>query len=448
MLPIIILIYFFTKYLSADIEKLGISQLLKKWLVIFLLALCWVKTFNHYILPIDTGITIKSTIDLIINIIQAFSIIYVVIEILSKLAIHQVDKGASWIYIVLFALPSILSSVLAWLSFYPGIINNDTVYILTSIQVTHTYDDIHPIAYTMLIRFLLSIWNSPAVLVLFQILLTGFAMGFTGWALQKTGLPNKYCWAAILAMALLPVTWMYAVTILKDTIYTLAMLIFIDIIMLAVVKKDEILGSIKWYAYALAVGLFAMLMRHNGILAVLGTLLFGVVLFLAKHKKEWAIKTFCVVGAAAILFFGMNGIIMVSLGDHFKKQEASPLLFTQPIHQIVSIYGNHKDQMDSATLTAIDDYLNIDYVDECLFGSKSLGWGRGYYFQNVHKSVDWSELNGNKNDFFKLWIKLVKKYPHTAFISSQRLNSIVWYSNNDGFTAKYLSDINTDDIVA
>lgn len=437
LIPTFIFIGLFIKYLSNDINELNLKEFIKKYIILLFLALCWAKTFNRYILPLHTGFTKIILLDTFGSIFQALAIMLVIIELLKKIEIKRQANKTSWYAILLYAIPSLFLMFIVWLSFYPALMMSDSNYIWSMVNGSTIYNDMHPITYTIMLKIQSFIWNSPAVIVLSQILLTSFAIGFSGWTLQKIGLPKIYCWIAVLAMTLYPITWIYSVTVLKDIYFTMAMVIFMDIILLALFKPNEIFNSIKWYVFAGIIALFAMYARHNGILAVAGTIIIAAIVFIIKHKRQWVIKLACLLCAIIVLFYGAIFIIQLSLGDNFYKQPVNPLLYTQPIHHIASVYGQFHEELDDETLALIDKYLVLKSLDSYLFGDKSSGIGLGYYAQNIYNNGDWEQINNNPKGFFSLWLDIIKRYPVAAFISSQKLNSIVWYSNDYGFTTKF-----------
>mgnify|MGYP001298345650 CR=1 FL=1 len=438
---IAILIYIVIKNINNDINNLTTKELSMKWIIILLLSLLWAKTFNKYIFPIETGFSLKTGFDSAITLVQAFALLIVTINTIQNFTFESQRRNASWQTIINYSIPSILISIIIWLSIYPALMIVDSVYIWTMIDGLMPYNDIHPITYTIMLKLLTLVWNSPASIALVQILLTGLAIGFTGYSLQRIGLPLRYCWIAILLASLLPVTWLYSVTIIKDTFYTMSLLIFIDIIVLAVNDPNYILCSIKWYIFGGLAGLLVILSRHNGILTICGTLIIALIMFLIKKNRSWVIKTACTLLSILFLFYSSLAIIKTSLGENFIKQDASPLLYTHPIHHVVTIYREHNSELDKETLSDIDRFLNLNYLYPYLFGEKAYDWIQGYYFQNIQLSGDWSEISKDSVGFFRLWLRLIKAYPKTAYTASQRLSSIVWYSSNYGFTTTYILGI-------
>lgn len=174
----------------------------------------------------------------------------------------------SWRAWILFALPLAAVFTVWWLSFYPGLVSIDTAVQWTQIS-EGVFNDHHPAFHTLTLKLLRALWDSPAVVILVQIVLLSATLAYAFTSLLRFGVPR---WAVGLAFVVTLVSPQFghmAIALVKDTPY--ALVLFWITLLLA----ERLLGSEpksehrSWIVIGALLAL-ATLFRHNGILVTVG----------------------------------------------------------------------------------------------------------------------------------------------------------------------------------
>ena len=69
----------------------------------------------------------------------------------------------------------------------------------------NTYNNIQPPLHTFLMKAITLVWNSPAAVCLFQIIVMSLLVGYFLNQLDEWGVPKKYLWTASIITALSPI---------------------------------------------------------------------------------------------------------------------------------------------------------------------------------------------------------------------------------------------------
>ncbi|HJQ08103.1 MAG TPA: DUF6020 family protein [Candidatus Saccharimonadales bacterium] len=196
-----------------------------------------------------------------------------------------------------------------WLAFYPGVMTPDSLDQWRQ-ALSRSYSDAHPFTSTIvLLNSLLWLRETPAWASLLQVVAFSACISFIlGYALHKK-IPKKIVLPIAIFFLVWPVFGIYAVTIWKDIIYSIALLVA-ALLTFAIILNAKLAG--KKYPFillALTVAL-AALFRHNGIIY----LVLPFLLITLAHKKLW--KTSLLASALGIVVFvtvhtGMGHLLRV-----------------------------------------------------------------------------------------------------------------------------------------
>ena len=172
---------------------------------------------------------------------------------------------------------------------YPGFLTIDSV-----IQIKQTldgsYTNSHPFYHTMIIKLFMTIglvlWGdinaAVAVYMVFQICYMAFSFAFSVRTMREVGVPN---WSVILLVAffaLMPYHIVYSFTMWKDVMFGGAVLLY-TLFLYRILKS---VGNDIVNAIGLVVsGLCFCLLRNNGLIAFVGTVLLFLIVFRLQHKK-------------------------------------------------------------------------------------------------------------------------------------------------------------------
>ena len=176
---------------------------------------------------------------------------------------------------VAFALGAAGIALIQILIFRPGILTWDAIRQYRQ-ALSGRYDDWHPPAMNWLWRQLTVFHDGPLPMLVLQVALVWIGFGLIGWVWWRQG--GRWRVAALLGIALLPVSLVVTGTILKDSLMAGALLSAAGLI--AVRRPgDRVLAAIAW---ALLVG--AATLRFNAVPACLPL---GVALLPVRWRTGW-----------------------------------------------------------------------------------------------------------------------------------------------------------------
>lgn len=184
-----------------------------------------------------------------------------------------------------FGLIPFLSAGIYWLAFNPAIMTSMTYIEIKQALGVIPLDDWHPIGFTFLIRILLSIWDSPVILVAFQIVVNTIITSGIFIYLSKHGLNIKVALCLCVFISLFPNNAILNITIWNDVLYTYGLLMLVFAWFLLTREEDN---YISWFIWG---NVFVCLARHNGAIVCIFTF---VLLLLYKSAKVRCVLFFCI----------------------------------------------------------------------------------------------------------------------------------------------------------
>ena len=201
-----------------------------------------------------------------------------------------------------YALLPILSwSALLWV-FYPGLMSSDSADQWVQAGTGRLYD-FHPIVHTFLLSLSRKVWDSPAGVVLVQVLAVGSLAGWALLELRRSGLSRTGAWVSSAVLAFLPVFSTSVITVWKDIPFGAAMLGVTTVLFRAAAGR-----ALRWGHWILLVVLAALawVVRHNGAPLLVGVVL-ALLLLLPKGQRRYALYA----GAAAcLLALGTRSLVV------------------------------------------------------------------------------------------------------------------------------------------
>ena len=105
--------------------------------------------------------------------------------------------------------------------YWPGLISPDSVYQWEMARGISPFNQIIPVGYTFLIRVLISVWNSPEIVPIFQLLFLSSAFAFCMLVLDRRGVKRIFLLLATLFFALAPCNMVLSITTVSYTHLTL-----------------------------------------------------------------------------------------------------------------------------------------------------------------------------------------------------------------------------------
>lgn len=319
-----------------------------------------------------------------------------------------------------------------YLSYYPGGISTDTLSSI-SYGLSGALNNRHPIFYNMLLGLAIKFgnlfnrdmeWSMGFFLAVQMILLEAEIIYFLRWMLIHH-INSKVCTCIMIFMTFFPLIPLYAVSIIKDTIFAMAFMLWF---MFAVdlylnIRKNE--WNIK-ILFGYIVGMFLVAFtRNNGIYIILFTA-FSLVLITGtlKYMKKPVIWGGIIVSALMICLiqgpvYRSLGVIQTSLVENLGV----------PLQQICSVVANN-GEITEAQKESIDHFVPYENISEHF---------RPCIVDNIKWNADMNEgyLEGHKREFFNLWRQLLIQNPR-IYIQEYLLQTLGFWNVDVSGRAGYV----------
>ncbi len=194
------------------------------------------------------------------------------------------QKKVAWWNLALYCIPFLVVSFFFLVAFYPAAMTPDSLAQWEQAK-TREFTNWHPVVYTWVIMALTFIWDSPAIIAVFQIGLLSLASGFLGYTLERFLFPKKFIWLGLVLLALSPVNAIYSITIWKDVVYSAFMLLFSIIIFILVKTSGQETRKLSFLVMFVLVSLGLVFFRHNGFPVFVVTMIMTIIMYKAYWKR-------------------------------------------------------------------------------------------------------------------------------------------------------------------
>ncbi|MCA1032195.1 DUF6020 family protein [Bacillus timonensis] len=352
---------------------------------------------------------------------------------LSKISDKKEEpKKVSNLFFILYFIILASSGLFYFISYYPAAMSPDS---LSSWAQAHTqeYHNWHPIMFTWLIMLLSKIWNSPAIVSLFQILSLAGILSYGFVQLQKLGVNKAVLIITSIIIAIIPSYGIYNIIIWKDVLFSASLLLFTIHLFLIVYSNGQWLGE-KSHVILFVLSSFGVVfLRHNGYPVFILTIL--VLLFFYRKK---------VAKVVVPIFITMITLQILLTGPVFAWLDVKPSdpnealsIPTQQIAHIIKSEGNLTEEQ----LAYYDRILPIEI------------WKEKYLPHTVDPiKFSWADYDRDVifDDFGKYvrtWGEIVVQNPGLAFEAFKKHTALVWQMSTPqyGYTATYITVIMGND---
>ena len=258
---------------------------------------------------------------------------------------------------VKYALPFFLVSGFMLLVFFPGMMSGDS---LIQWRQAHSLvlSDIHPVFDTLTIWLAIKVWDSPAMVVILQIILMGLVLGWGLGRLVKRGLPEKAAWAISILFALIPANMIFPVSVWKDVPYAASLFWFTLILVEIYFSRGEKLKTTSTITALVVSGLLTSLFRHNGWPVVLFSFLVLIIVY--RSFFRW---TF--LAAAMVLI--LHALITGPLYQGLKVTPSPTKLVYEPVLYHIAAHLKTDAGITPDIKAAIDEVMPMEMwkYDQC-----------------------------------------------------------------------------------
>lgn len=323
----------------------------------------------------------------------------------------KIGKADIAIFLILFII-----LVGALLSFFPGILTSDNVDQISQAE-NNKYFNAHPILHTFFIGTLTQlggIWI-PALI---QIIIFALSWTYVCKLLRKINNSKKNAILQIIVtciIAIMPLNFMYSITIWKDIIYSYSFLILLGLLYFGI-KKEYRYTTSQIIIYSLAC-VTIMKFRHNGV--QIGFIMFVIAVALNIFKVRKLKDTLKFVVSFISIFIVMTipswcvNVVKDSGG-------ASGALTSTEVYCMGGLL-NEDINLEPEEREFLDTIMDVDLWKE----SYSPYNGSPILFNNqYHGSV--LDDKENKSKFDGIFKKYAKQKPQTIIKHFLSVNSIWW----------------------
>lgn len=295
-----------------------------------------------------------------------------------------------------------------WLSFYPGLLTNDSYNQWGQANGYQLYSEWHPLIHTFLIKFASFFYHSPASFLLLQLIFGAFSIVFVLGKLLKKGVPIILCSLVSLLYAFYPVNGIFMVTLWKDIPYSILLLLFFYMTSELVLNEKVFFKKPATIISFTLISCFTALFRKNGLMVVIITLL---LLLVFSRKKQFLISVL----VTFISIFSFNFFTNTIL--HAEKSPVYEAL-SIPLQQISATYKkNGKVPLEEKVY--FNEILPTDLWSE-RYNDKTVDYIK------YDSSFDGEMIEDQPKIFILHWFKLLKLNPKIFIVSFFNQTASIW----------------------
>ncbi|WP_077307194.1 DUF6020 family protein [Terribacillus halophilus] len=343
--------------------------------------------------------------------------------------VWQRSEVSKWT-IVWYMLPMLFVWMFYLLAFFPGNMSPDSLNHWRQVE-NMEFNNWHPFAYTMVILALTQIWDSPAVIVVFQMLLLSFVYAYGLYSFRQYGLGKKIAWVAAILWAVLPINGIFSTILWKDVVYSTFIVFLTIFVMKTVLQEGKNLRTWSGIATFTVVLLGIAFFRNNGlpiaILTAIGMLI--------AYRRIWKQLLTPLVLVSA-LYVIVTGPVFTAYNIQSANPNESLSIPTQQIAAVVSQDGNLSEKQ----LTYLDTILPITDWDAY----------NPYLTDRIkfHDNFDDEVIVEDMGKYLSVWFDIVKQNPALVIEAYLKQTSLVWQINKpvDGYTNPYTIDVDPNDM--
>jgi len=232
--------------------------------------------------------------------------------------------------VIYYSLPMILVWSFYLLAFFPGMMSADSMVQWDQI-ITGQYENHHPVFHTLLLWVFTRIYFSPVAIAIAQIVLMAFTAGVWFAFFQELGIKKWVIWIAVFVFSVVPVNGTMVNTIWKDIPYGIAVLGLTYFLLRIIYSSGKWITSWKIIILFGIVLSFVSLLRHDGLIVAIGSILL-ITLFYPRNWKSWVITYLIFI----FLYFGITGPLynLLDVQESTALEESSLSLYEMAAYSL------------------------------------------------------------------------------------------------------------------
>lgn len=309
-------------------------------------------------------------------------------------------------FFVLTLILTLLSFGLTFLLFYPGTAMNDTVT-ATFNPYTSTQ---HPVFFQAILSNLFAFFYNltghmalgVAAITALQALVAALIWSYLVRWLRQHNVRLGLCWLAVLFAAFYPVVASFAICVLKDTWFALALLLFLPTAFAVLFdSRPAKTTKVLFVVATLACSLF----RSNGFAVILVTLLAMLIYALVKRKSRLVLAV--AIGVAIIGQVAVSAFVQLRQIPETTAVESLGV----PMAQLAAVIHEYNGEPPTDIISQDDQDFLAQILPLHL-------WAENYRYSFIdaikfHKQFDDEFLATHVSDFLAVWARVLTAAPDT-----------------------------------
>ncbi len=362
-----------------------------------------------------------------------FFLIISIIEIIAYKYLGLTDKKRckSKFKILFITLGIIL---LCWapyyLSYFPGGIFSDTTNSLAQAIGVMEFNNHNPILYSLILKVFIfiggNIQRGMELFTIFQVLGMAVSLAYFVQWLYNKNVKMSYIILVIIYFSLFNLFPLYAVSIWKDTPFSIVLFLYTIELANIILSKGKTLSNIKTIIIYLLLASLVILLRNNGIYIVTVITLVLIIGYNKALKKQIKLFKISAISCLLALVF-IEGPVFNYMNMNTEFVENLGVLIQQ-IGYVTSSEG----KISNKEKEVINNIIPITILKE-------------NYTPLIVDSIKWHEsfnnqyLEEHKKEFFKTWFTIFLKNPR-QYIDAYLLNTLgFWNMNKEDFAGAYVN---------
>lgn len=325
---------------------------------------------------------------------------------------------------------SFIVILLCWMPYfvvaYPGVLTYDSINQLQQVEGLEPLSNHHPLIHTFFIKIFYTLGKSVggssnvgvATYIFVQMCILSAIYSFLIKILYENNLKLKYC-ILILVFFALPINAIYAITMLKNSLYASFILLFaIALFLLFVCKKVNTKTYVLFFFSALLVTMF----RSNGRIVYVLCIPF-ILYFSRKYDRKNKLKLIIIAFVPLIVSLFITNVVYK--GFRFDSHDIIESLH-MPVQHISRVVVDCEDELTDNEKEEIEKF----FVSDLQKIKDTYNCRHANPIKELLRSENKDKvILENKVEFMMFYLKLGVKHPLTYL--KAELDSTVGYYNSD-----------------
>lgn len=327
-------------------------------------------------------------------------------------------------HMLVLALFQLVILLIYFLAYRPGNMSYDTYNQLEQLTGAIPYNTWHPIAHTLIMKLMLSVWFDLSILSATHILFYTAITTLFAAELMKNRVRPSVLYLILIGFALSPSIGINIMTLWKDIPFTIALLWATLILYKMMTRRDYFSHIGHGIEFAICM-LIVFLFRYNGILAFVFSV--GYALFYLRKKDSKTKRTGLISIAVTLVVIA---VIMVPVPRMLNANPNPPGMKLRPIFQgLGAMYrADHEDKLEPETRAFMEEFaVPQDWKDhyDAYFADVYIREMQGFV-QHIGKMSTGTAIKTYVNAFFR--------QPDVILGDKLNLGVLTWSVASDPFS--------------